>query len=1087
MNRPTVTLTARRCGVLLSLSALILSMVTPLGAQTTASIFGSVTDEHKGVVAGARITATNRLTNESRTTETNDLGYYSLPGLALGLYTVRAERPGFKTGVRDGIELSLNRNARVDLELVVGTVGESVTVTADAPLVESITNEMGARIDRQRVVQLPLNGRNTLSLVSLIPGARQLESETTQGFNINKVAINGIRPELSNWLLDGGDNTTPLRNYGNPVPNPDAVQEFRVISNNYSAEYGRTAGAVVNVVTKSGTNEFHGGVFEFHRNRALNARNFFEPDTTPLVQNQFGGAFGGPIVKDRTFFFGAYQGFRRRTSAFRNSALAPTAAERGGDFSQSFDRTGKLIVIRDPMTRQPFQDNRIPQNRLSPVALNFLKLVIPLPNAPLIGPNAIEQRASVPNDNDQFLVKLDHLVSASHKLSGGYFWSDAIILARFPSGNIDFQTLETKTRQHNLNLHEYWTLSPTLLNHFRLSFSRTVGESAAGPTDVTLNDLGAKFSPLPEGPIMPPSFNVTGYFNAATPFGGLRAPNHYTVSDTVDWVKGRHNLKFGGELWLRKFVDLITRPGQGGQLTFDGTFSGNSLADLLLGQVKSLGYASSGYKVNDSWAFYGFIQDNLRAGSRLVLNLGLRYELDTYPVTPTDTLLAYIPGRQSTCVPQAPAGIVFPCDEGVPRAGARNDYNNFAPRFGLAYDLFGDGKTVIRAGYGVSYAFSIFNVLQEQQVSTPFSIRETLQSTTRAIDLSDPYATIGGSPFPARFDPARLRFPASAGYAFQDFNLRTGYVQQYNLSVQRQLGKDWMTEVAYVGNVGRKLSDQRDINAPLLLPGASAANINQRRPLFPTFLEMRQTEGQANSSYNALQARVEKRFSQGFTVLGAYTFEKSIDLASWHDSQNQWADPRNLKLNRGLSDFNRTNSAVISWVWELPLSRAKGVTGALLGGWSLNGIAAFYSGRPVGDGTASNGITTGRDNDFDGNGNNDRPDLVGDWRLSPNRPRGEVVKAWFETRAFIANQPGKRGSLGRNLVIGPGSRNLDLGIFKTFRLSEKQRVEFRAETFNAFNWVNLGNPEHRVTNANFGRILSAGPPRIFQFGLKYNF
>ena len=1087
-GQPTIT----ACGALLLAVALFTALPALSHAQTTAAIFGTVTDSSKGVLPGAVITAVNTLTNESRSTQTDDIGYYSLPSLALGVYTVRAEMPGFKTTVRSGIELSLNRNARVDVELPVGEVSEIVSVNGDAPLVESTTNEMAALIDTRRVEQLPLNGRNTLSLVSLVPGAQALQVINEQGYQNNKVVMNGARPEESSWLLDGGANNTPLRNYGQDVPNPDAIQEFRVISNNYSAEYGRSVGAVVNVVTRSGGNEFHGSGFEFVRNRSLNAKNFFEPDKTPLQQNQFGGTFGGPIVKDKTFFFTSYQGFRRETTVFNNAAVVPTAAERSGDFSKSVDKKGKALVIKDPLTGQAFPGAVIPSGRLNPVGTRILELMIPLPNDPARGPNALAARAEAPIKNNQVLGKVDHQLSTNHKLSTAYFWANNSQLSRF-TGNIDYHYGDANTTQHNVNVHEYWTVSPTLLNHFRFTFLRSVGRQVQYPGDVTLVDLGSNFGPLALPDIkVPPSIGVTGYFNAAAPTGGDRRYHNFNLSNAVDWLSGKHNLKFGVEGSVVRFHDLGISGRLGGIFKFEGNFTGNGLADLLLGDATSMEWGPATDKYQDSWTLNGFIQDNFRATPRLTLNLGLRYDLEPLGVHPRDEVIAYVPDRQSTCVPQAPKGILFPCDDGIPRAGARSDYNNFGPRVGFAYDAFGNGRTVLRGGYGIAYQVTINNVTQEQQVSIPFMIRETMRnlnaSGPSSINLSNPWNQIGGSPYPIVFDPQNLTFPATGAYSFQKFDMRTGYFHQYNLSVQRQLGATWMAELAYVGNVGRKLTTQRDTNSPVLTAQATSANVDARRPLNPPFLVMRATEDLAESSFNSFQARVEKRFSAGLTLLGSYTLGKSIDFASWHDSQSRWLDPNNIALNKGLSDFDRRHTAVLSWLWQLPQPQAR-VARAILGGWSINGIASYYSGSPVGNGTASNGINTGRDNDFNGESNNDRPNLVGDPVLS-EKPSPDEAKAgspWFNTAAFQANPPGTRGNSGRNTLIGPSSKNIDLGLFRTFNIRENHKLELRGEFFNVFNWVNLGTPTFTMTSSNFGQILTANPPRIVQLGVRYSF
>ncbi len=1088
-GQPTIT----TCGVLLLAGALFIALTSLSHAQTTAAIFGTVTDSSKGVLPGAAITATNTLTNESRTTETNEIGYYNLPSLSLGVYTVRAEMPGFKTTVHSGIELSLNRNARVDIELPVGEVSEVVSVSGDAPLVESTTNEMGALIDTRRVEQLPLNGRNPLSLVSLVPGAQELKVINEQGYQNNKVVMNGARPEESAWLLDGGANNTPLRNYGQDVPNPDALQETRVISNNYSAEYGSSVGAVVNIVTRSGSNEFHGSAFEFVRDRSLTAMNFFEHSKTPLKQHQFGGTFGGPIIKDKTFFFASVQSFRRDTETFNNGAVVPTSAERGGDFSKSVDKKGKPLVIKDPLTGQPFSGAIIPSNRLNAVALSILDVMIPLPNDPARGPNALFARAETPIRNNQALGKVDHQLSTNHKLSAAYFWSNNSQIARFPSGNIDYQWSDSNTSQHNVNIHEYWTVSPTLLNHLRFTFLRSVGRQVQYPLDTSLVELGSNFAPLAVPDLkIPPSVAVTGYFSATTPGGGDRRYNNFNFANATEWLLNKHNLKFGAEGSVVRFHDLTTSGRLGGNFIFDGTFTGNGMADLLLGSAKSMEWGPPTDKYQDSWTLHGYAQDNFRIVPRLTLNLGLRYDLEPLGVHKRDELIAYVPGKQSTCVPQAPVGIVFPCDEGIPRAGAQNDNNNFGPRLGLAYDMFGDGRTVLRGGYGIFYQVTINNVTQEQQVSTPFSIREVMRNTNAtgpsSINLSDPWKQRGGSPYPVSFDPSNLKFPATGGYAFQKFDMRTGFFHQYNLSVQRQIGTTWVTELAYVGNLGRKLTTQRDINSPLLTAGATSANIDARRPLNPPFLAMRATEDLAESSYNAFQARVEKRLSSSLSVLGSYTYSKTIDFASWHDSQSRWLDPRNIALNKGLSDFDLRHTAVISWLWQSPEPQSR-LARAFLGGWSINGIASFYSGRPVGGGTASNGINTGRDNDYDGETNNDRPNLVGNPVLA-NKPSPNEAKAgspWFNTAAFEANPPGTRGNSGRNTFKAPGSRNIDLGLFRTFKISETHKLELRGEFFNAFNWVNLGIPTFTMSNANFGQILTAGNPRIVQLGVRYSF
>jgi hypothetical protein len=1059
-----------------------------LWAQTTGSIYGTVSDPQHGVLPGVDVTATNTLTNENRTATTNEIGNYNFPNLALGVYRVRAELPGFKTSIREGIEISLNRNARVDFRLEIGELSQTVTVESDAALVESSTNEMGALVDQRRVEQLPLNGRNTLSLVSLIPGGQQLQSTSEQGFNINKVAFNGTRPELSNWLLDGGDNTSSLRNYGNPVPNPDAIQEFRVVSNNYGAEYGRSVGAVVNVVTKSGTNNLHGSAFEFLRNDSLNSDDLFLGAPAKLSQHQFGGAMGGPIVRDKTFFFASYQGFRRSRETFKNSALVPTELERRGDFSQSAFG-GKAVVVIDPLTQKPFPGNVIPANRISPVATKFLDMVVPLPNNPERGPNGYSVTFPLSDPSNELLAKIDHVFNENHKLSGSYYWNDSVIPEA--TSPIPYQYRDNTNRQQNVNVHEYWTLRPTLLNHLRLTYTRSAGSRALYTEPaITSADLGVDYGNVPSGNYLSPDFLLTGYFNALAAAGGPKTSQQYTVADGLDWIRGRHSFKFGGEVWLRRLFDVTLDGRNGGEYTFNGTASGNTIGDLLLGQVSDrFRWRESSYKSLNQHSFYWFVQDNLRVSNRLSLTLGLRHEIDMYPVHPIDLTTAYVPGLQSTCVSQAPTGIVFPCDPDIPRAGLNNDYNNLAPRLGLTYDLLGNGKTVVRGGYGVSYAFQIFNVLQGGQTSIPWALTDEIRNTAgknrlSTIQLAAPFASVpGGNPFPFKVDPADLKFPASGNYSANLLDLPLGYVQQYNVSLQQQLGASTLVELSYVANRGNKLVADLDLNQPALSPTGTAADADARRPLGSTpFKQMIMQRSIVRSWYDSFQARYEKRFSQRYSILGSYTLGKAIDYASWQANSGRWADPQRPELDKALADYDRRHTLAVSFLWDLPFfSQSQGLTGSLLGGWQLGGIATYYSGSPV-------RIVSGRDNNLDSVAGNDRPNVVGSWKIDqPSAQEAKGGATWFDVSAFEPNGVGEMGTLGRNVVVGPPYRNLDLALSKDFRLREEHTVSLRLETFNIFNTVNLKNPTGEFNSGNFGKITSAGPSRILQIGFRYSF
>jgi hypothetical protein len=1083
---------------------LVLGLSTSAMAQTTGAISGYVRDQSRAVLPGVSVTATQALTNVTSTAITNADGAYSFPQLSLGVYDVRAELSGFRAVNRSGIEVTLNRNASVDFSLEVGQVTEQVTVTGDAPLVDATSNQMGTNIDARRIAGLPTLDRNPMRLVSLVPGAQQvLQADNVQGFQSNRVAFNGARPELSNWLLDGGDNTSTLRNYGNPSPNPDAIQEFKVLSNNYSAEFGRSVGAIVNVVTKSGTNAFHGTAFEFFRDDRLNRENFMTGSKPTYSRHQAGGTLGGPIRRDRTFFFGTYQGVREERERIGAQAVVPTAAQRQGVFP-GLVRDPLLTGNCNPADRTAcFPNNTIPANRIVKPATEFLNRVVPLPN---FGADRYQATFLENAPENQYLAKVDHVLSKRHKLAVSYFKYDSS-LVEFTTTAIPYALRDTATTQYNVNIHEYWTVGSSLVNHFKLNYTRSEGTrdiSTAG--DFTANDIGVNYGPLADLRIGP-AIAVTGFFNGTLggSAGGPKFSNNYMAGDTVNWLKGRHSIKAGGEVWLRRLFDFTQGGDNGGQFTFTGVAAAasqtaggaavnNPMADFLLGRVQAFAFRAQTYKSNNQWAFYGFVQDDFRVNGRLTLNLGLRYELDRYPTHPGGLIAVYVPGRRSACVPTAPAGELFVfCDaDGLPSGGYKNDVNNFQPRIGFAYNVFGNGKTVVRGGYGLTNAFAIFNTLQEGQVALPFAVRQSVTSNAGAISFVDPFASVpGGNPFPYTFSPESVRpFPSSAEYALATLDMPTGSVHQFNLSVQRQFGEHVVAEVAYVGNRGYDLAGQYNINTPR----READGTLTPRPLGTVpFTNLLVFRGDVRSWYDALQTRVEKRFSDGFSLLGSYTFGKAEDYVSFHSNQN-WIDPMRPELNKGRADYDRRHVGSVAFVWTVPfLQQRKGALGAILGGWTVSGIGQFLSGEPVDilQGGDPNGDTL----------NNDRPSLSGDWK----RPRSsdDAIRAaagpsatadqiaaglWFNTAALsrlAAGQPS--GNFGRNIIGGPRFKNVDVSLAKTIRLFGQHALEVRVESFNLFDFVNFGAPNNNPANALYGRVTSAGAGRSFQLGAKYSF
>ncbi|HEV8130660.1 MAG TPA: carboxypeptidase regulatory-like domain-containing protein [Acidobacteriota bacterium] len=1052
-----------------------------LNAQaTTGTILGIITDPSGAVIPGVEVTAVNLGTNFTRTAPTNEEGQYTIRLLPVGEYRVEVALPGFRKFVQSGVILEVNRNARVDAVLQVGEQSEVVNVTGDAPLVETTTPALGQTVNQQDIQNLPLVNRDIYSLLDLTAGVDST-SEATDNFGapMRVTLINGSSNAGAgsvNYSLDGGINASGLRNTGNSAPNPDAVQEFRVITNSYSAEYGRFAGGVVDVITKSGTNRWHGSLFEFIRNEKLNANRWLPGDTQlskePLKRNQFGGTVGGPIVRDRTFFFASYSGLRQRQVNFANTAEPPTALERQGDFSQS-----RQTKPKDPATGQPFSGGIIPTVRFDPAAKQILDKFIPLPN--LTG-GLYEVQDPHPLDTNELQFKLDHALTESHQLTGSYFFTkgkDVVGLL----GNIAWTRRQFTWTQQNFNISDTWTLSPTAINQFRITYLRNFGGRLNTP-EISLGDLGSKYRI--QGPPSLPQIQVSGRFNLNSAIAGpVAGSNLYQLRNVLSLTRARHSLKIGGEFSLEK-VTHDTTLNNYGTFSFNSNNSrgtGNALADFLLGLPTTMNQDAPVTKNDNGWYTGLFLVDDFKIHRRLLLNLGLRYDLQLPFTDPLDRKLTYIAGTTSRVVKNALPGLLFPGDPGVSRGIVRADKNNFAPRIGFAWDPIGDGKTAIRGAFGVFYGSISANEWNSTADGQPFSIRQRFNNVK---SLSDPYGLLpgGASPFPYVFDPSSPRFVLPASVRGPNLDFRLPYIYQMNFSVQRQLASDLSVSASYVSSLGHKLPFDRDLNYPVYGPGATTANVDARRPILPGQLgQVFLIESILNTAYHGLQLTAEKRASRNFSFKGYYTFGKSLEGAVLQRStRGEPQDYNNLRAERARTDNDRKHNFVMSAIWRTDyFNQSQPLVRSLLDGWTLSAITTLRSGTPL-------TITSGRDNNLDGS-TSDRPNLVGDPRLDPHRPRAAVVSRWFNTDAFFQNLTGQDGNAARNLLDGPGLKNIDLGIFRDFSISEGTRLQFRAEASNAFNIVNLGAPVLTLSSSTFGAVRTARPMRQVQLGLRLSF
>ncbi len=1033
-----------------------------LHAQESASsaIVGQVTDVTQAGIPGATVTVTNTGTSARRTTTTDSVGNFSFPNLPPATYQIKVEKAGFQAAVLDSFDLHIGEIARRSITLNIGAVAESVVVEGEAPLAQTESGTVGQVIETKQIADLPLNGRNLVQLAALSAGVsprQNLQRGGTQyGTRNEYVQIEGGRDGSTNYVIDGVYVRSLRFNNLSLQPSVDTVQEFNVLRNSFSSEYGQGQ-AIVSAVTKSGTNQLHGSLFEYLRNDALDARNFFAAQKPAYRRNQFGGTAGGPIIKNKFFVFGGYEGLRtRQGQTFLGSVPAPVLL------------TGNLSSIPtpviDPSTGEPFPGNIIPPNRISHFA-QVLSPTIPQPNA--TGPNNFRITKTFVDDYNDATFRADQVINSKHSLFERYIWYDGSQIS--PS---TFSATNFPQSGQNLSIGETWVVSPTVVNEVRFGYNRANhldSPISLGGSNwvqiVGLKNLTGATDPIDFGR---PNWSIAGYSGqgeGTITQGAIE--NIYSISDALSKVWGKHTIRVGIQGQNRRFFQITEVPPRG-SFSFTGLFTGNSIADYLLGYCANcqgaFGSSRSNYRSN---TIAPFVDDVWQVTQRLTVHAGLRYEYlapwkeqnsQEGALDPVSGKIAY--HKVPAVIPASLAPLIINQDNFFPAGILKPDRNNWGPRLGIAYRV--SEKTVIRTGFGVYYDNLNLNELQFTRLVPPFYGNDSIVP-----DKSNPISV--DTLFPSLTDIAQFPAPFSV-----DPNNRTPYTLEWNLNVQRSLGRDYLVEVAYTGSGSHKLTKRYNQNQA----NFGTTPIATRLP-FPWFQPAILTsDNDANASFNGLSLRVEKRYSSGLFFLGNYQFSRNIDNNSGEVEANDTAYRMNKKLDRGLSRYNQKHRAVISYGYELPFGHGKrwltgGPSAYVFGNWQVQGIITLLSGfpfTPTGPGVCSCGSYV--------------PQRVNAVKPGFGNISNPTVNHWYDVTAFALPPNGFQGNAGRNVIIGPSFKTVDFSVAKNFPITERARLQYRAEFFNILNHPNFGFPDANIANVTAGVISSAYDGRDIQMGLR---
>ena len=1064
--------------------ASLLATGTGLGQAVSGSqISGIVKDTTGAAIPGAEVTVTKTDTGTVRTVFTGADGSYVLPNLPVGPYQLKVVLQGFNTYVRDGIVLQVSTNPEINVTLSVGAISEQVTVVANSSLVETHSNGVGQVIDNQRVLEMPLNGRQATELIflsGLATAAPAGDLNTNKNFPTVTISVAGGQANGITYIMDGGTHNDPFNNLNLPTPFPDALQEFKVETSALPARYGYHAASAVNVITKSGSNRVSGDAFEFLRNWRFNARNFFAPERDSLNRNQYGGTLGAPIVKNKLFFFGGYQGKDEKSNPATTISFVPTAAMLAGDFTQITSPAcngGRQLNLTGG-----FVGNKIDPAKLSSVALSFLKHV------PVSTDPCGKLQYGIPNNNteQQGLSKLDYTLSSNQQVFGRYYYAHYNNPATYDGANVLTLSRTSQDNQvHSLVAGHNFVLSSSSLNSLHVTYNRTLNDRPM-PSFFSATDLGSNIYSLVPGymgiSINGNGFSVgaggtnPGYFNSKT----------FQLADDLDFVRGAHQFSIGGN-WIHTNIETVNNRPTNGQFTFNGQGTGLSLADFMLGVVSGGFVQGNPVYDYDHHDYVGaYAQDTWRIRPNVTLNLGLRWE----PFNPVQNTYGWVSHFEkslfdqnvhSTVYPQAPAGLIFPGDSGYPDEGvAKRKLAQFAPRVGIVWNPNGSETTSVRASWGVFYDAPQLFFNTRFANNPPWGAQITLSNP--AGGFANPYLGYpGGNPFPALNNGWQTQpFPAFGVYVNAPLDLNPTTLQQWNLSVQRQLG-EWLFAASYLGNHSSHLWRGTELNPAVFGPGATTGNTNNRRVLeLQNFAQgqyygtIGQIDDTGRGNYNAMFLQAQRRLKNNLSVLSNWTLSKCMsDPATTEITGPTIVNPANPGLDYSYCSSDRrhvVNVSIVAGVGKV----GSGAMGAIVSDWQFAPIVRYQSGN-------RSSVTTGVDNALTGLGGQRAVQVL-------DNPYGVGTPTNYLNRAaYTSPTSGTYSDLAPFTVVNQSSLQNDFALTRTFPLSGVQALQFRWEVFNVFNKVNFNAPVTSLNSASFGQIQSAGDPRIMQFALKFTF